>query len=138
MAISVCLTLGIIFKQPLRQLQGFVGGFARLMGLDITVPDFSTLSRRRVGLSIPKKSKTQSIGPIELIEDSTGLKIFGEGEWLHNKHKIKSKRKSWRKLHIGLNVTIGDKPCSDFTKYGVGDPTALNELLNQIDVGRSI
>jgi hypothetical protein len=87
MAISVCLTLGMVFKQPLRQTQGLVGSLARLMGLDVPVPDFSTLSRRGAGLSMPEKSKAQRAGPIELVVDSTGLKIFGEGEWLQNKHK---------------------------------------------------
>jgi hypothetical protein len=82
MAVSVCLTLGMVFKQPLRQTQGLVGSLARLMGLDVPVPDFSTLSRRGAGLSMPEKSKAQRAGPIELVVDSTGLKIFGEGEWL--------------------------------------------------------
>jgi hypothetical protein len=87
MAISVCLTLGIVFKQPLRHTQGLVGSLARLMGLDVPVPDFSTLSRRGAGLSLPEKSKAQRAGPIKLVVDSTCLKIFGEGEWLKNKHK---------------------------------------------------
>jgi hypothetical protein len=65
--------------------------------------------------------------------DSTGLKIFGEGEWLEKKHKTKPKRKSWRKLHLGLDITTGDIVCSDLTKDDVGDPTALAELLDQID-----
>jgi hypothetical protein len=55
MAISVCLTLGMVFKQPLRQTQGLVGSLARLMGLDVPVPDFSTLSQRGAGLSMPEK-----------------------------------------------------------------------------------
>ena len=80
MAISVCLTLGMVFKQPLRQTQGLVGSLARLMGLDVPVPDFLTLSRRGAELSIPEKSKAQRAGPIEFVVDSTGLKIFCEGE----------------------------------------------------------
>jgi len=133
MVISVCLTLGMVFKQPLRQTQGLVGSLARLMGLDVPVPDFSTLLRRGAGLSMPEKSKAQRARPIELVLDSTGLKIFGEGEWLQNKHKTKAKRKSWCKLHLGLDITTGDIVCSDLTKDNVGDPTALPELLNQID-----
>ena len=61
------------------------------------------------------------------------MKIFGEGEWLQNKHKTKAKRKSWCKLHLGLDITTGDIVCSDLTKDNMGDPTALPELLNQID-----
>ena len=65
--------------------------------------------------------------------DSTGLKIFGEGEWLHQKHNTKVKRKSWRKLHLGLDLTTGDIVCVDLTKDDVGDPTALPDLFDQID-----
>ncbi len=54
-------------------------------------------------------------------------------KWLQNKHKTKAKRKSWRKLHLGLDITTGDIVCSDLTKDDVGDPTALPELLDQID-----
>jgi hypothetical protein len=71
MTISVCLTLGMVFKQPLRQTQGLVGSLARLMGLDVPVPDFSTLSRRGAGLSMPNKSKAQRAGSIELVLDSS-------------------------------------------------------------------
>ena len=133
LAISVCLTLGMVFKQPLRQTEGLVRGLAKLMGLDVPVPGFSTLSRRGAGLSLPEKSKAHKSGPIELVVDSTGLKIFGEGEWLQNKHKTKAKRKSWRKLHLGLDLTTGDIVCADLTKDDVGDPTALPDLFDQID-----
>ncbi len=61
--------------------------------------------------------------------DSTGLKIFGEGEWLENKHKTKPKRKSWRRLHLGLDLFSGDIVCSELTKDDVSDPTALPDLL---------
>lgn len=72
--------------------------------------------------------------------DSTGQKVFGEGEWLENKHKIKVKRKRWRKLHLGLDLVSGEIVCSDLTTDDVGDPTALSDLLGQIDgpVGKFI
>ena len=65
--------------------------------------------------------------------DSTGLKIFGEGEWLQVKHETKAKRKSWRKLHLGLDLTTGEIICSDLTLDHVGDSTALPGLLDQFD-----
>ncbi|MFX0547190.1 transposase [Roseovarius sp. S1116L3] len=85
MAITICLTLGLVYKQPLRQTQGLMRGIVRLMGLDIPVPDFSTLSRRGRGLNLPVKSRTRRREPVHLVVDSTGLKIFGEGEWLREK-----------------------------------------------------
>jgi hypothetical protein len=63
----------------------------------------------------------------------TGLKIFGEGEWLEKKHKTKRKRHSWRKLHLGLDLASGEIVCSDITKDDIGDPTALPDLLDQVD-----
>ncbi|WP_438270377.1 transposase, partial [Rhizobium mongolense] len=57
------------------------------------------------GLALPStKSRATTSGPVHLVVDSTGLKVFGEGEWLENKHKAKAKRKRWRKLHLGLNL----------------------------------
>ena len=56
--------------------------------------------------------------------DSTGLKIFGEGKWLHNKHKTTAKRKSWRKLHLGLDLNTGEIVCTDLTKDDDGAPTS--------------
>ncbi len=133
LAITVCLTLGMVYKQPLRQTEGFMRSLVKLMGVDIRVPDFSTFSRRGSGLRLPIKSHSEANSPIHLVVDSTGLKIFGEGEWLENKHKTKPKRKSWRKLHLGLDLVTGDIVCSDLTTDDVGDPTALPELLDRID-----
>jgi hypothetical protein len=140
LAITVCLTLGIVYKQPLRQTEGFVRSLVKLMDVDIRVPDYSTFSRRGTGLTLPIRSRAEKDGPVHLVVDSTGLKIFGEGEWLENKHKTKPKRKSWRKLHLGLDLVSGHIVCSDLTKDDVGDPTALPDLLDQInaDVTRFI
>ena len=95
--------------------------------------DFSTFSRRGSGLDLPLQSRSDKAGPIHLVVDSTGLKIFGEGAWLQSKHKTKAKRKSWRKLPLGLDLATGEIVCSDLTTDDVGDPTALPELLDQID-----
>ncbi|SEO31903.1 Transposase DDE domain-containing protein [Pseudorhodobacter antarcticus] len=133
LAITVCLTLGMVYKQPLRQTEGFVRSLVKLMGLDIRVLNYSTFSRRGTGLTLSMKSRAEQDGPIHLVVDSTGLKIFGEGEWFQNKHKTKAKRKSWRKLHLGLDLVSGDIVCSDLTKDDVGDPTALPDLLHQVD-----
>lgn len=79
LAIKICLTLSAVFKQPLRQTQGFMGSIATLLGVEIAVPDFSTLSRRGKGLTLPATRKTDRSDPVHLVVDSTGLKVFGEG-----------------------------------------------------------
>ncbi len=106
---------------------------AKLLQLNISVPDFSTLSRRGSDLTLQPTPKSNSNEAIHLAIDSTGLKIFGEGEWCEEKHRNKAKRKSWRKLHLGLDLVIGEIICSDLTADDVGDPTVLPNLLDQID-----
>jgi len=54
-------------------------------------------------------------------------------KWLEQKHNTKRKRRSWRKLHLGFDLVSGEIVCSDLTKDDVGDPTALPDLLDQID-----
>ena len=105
------------------------------MGVDIRVPDFSAFSRRGSGADLPLKSRPDKAIPIHLVVDSTGLKIFGEDEWLQSKHKTKTKpeRNSWLKLHLGLGLTTGEIVCSELTSEDVGDPTTLPEPLDQID-----
>ena len=105
LAITMCLTLGMVYRLPLRQTQGLIRSISKLMLLEISVPDFSTLSRRGRGLSLPARPKIKITDPVHLAIDSTGLKVFDEGEWLQSKYNVKAKRKRWRKLHLGL------KPC---------------------------
>ena len=84
-AIQACLTLKVLFGLPLRQTTGFVASLLEHVGLDWSVPDFSTLCRRQKTLSvaIPYKGST---GPLHLLIDSTGIKAEGEGEWNARKH----------------------------------------------------
>ncbi|AXI49203.1 IS5/IS1182 family transposase (plasmid) [Sulfitobacter sp. SK012] len=136
LAIELCLTLGMVFQQPLRQTQGLMRSIAALLRVEIAVPDFSTLStlsRRGNGLVLSERHRSNSRAPIHLVVDSTGLKIFGDGDWLEEKHKTKRKRRSWRKLHLGLDLASGEIVCADLTTDDVGDPTALPDLLDQVD-----
>ena len=133
LAIEMCLTLGKVLKQPLRQTQGLMRSIATLLGVKIAVPDFSTLSRRSNGAILRPNPRTDNGVSIQLVVDSTGLKIFGEGDWLKETHKAKAKRKSWRKLHLGLDLVSGQIVCSDLTADDIGDPTALPSLLDQTD-----
>ena len=110
-----------------------MGSIGTLMGLDIRVPDYSTLSRRANGLSIAQAVRQGGSVPVHLVVDSTGLKIFGEGEWLAQKHKTKGIRRRWRKLHLGLDLASGAIVCANLTHDDVGDSTALPGLLDQLD-----
>ena len=133
LAIETCLMLRTAYHLGLRQTQGLMGSIGTLMGLDIRVPDYSTLSRRANGVSIAQVMRQAGSVPIHLVVDSTGLKIFGEGEWLAQKHNTKGIRRRWRKLHLGLDLASGAIGCAALTHDNVGDSTALPGLLDQLD-----
>ena len=99
LAILTTLSLGLIFHLPLRQTEGFVDSLLRLLDLDLSAPDHTTLSRRNKDIKVPPLSPG-STEPLHLIVDSTGLEISGAGEWGINNHG--QKRWCWRKLYSGL------------------------------------
>ena len=101
LAIETALTLRLVFGLPLRQAEGFLRSLFGLMGVDLPVPDHTTLSRRAKGLELRLRSSA-SAGPIHLIVDSTGLSIVGEGEWAAAKYGGKGRR-CWKKLHLGVD-----------------------------------
>ena len=103
LAVRTALTLRVVFSLPLRQTEGFLDSLLRLMGLNLKAPDHTTLSRRNQIVAVPPLTRSYD-GPIDLIVDSTGLKILGCGEWNAHKHKASKKRRDWRKLHIGVDA----------------------------------
>jgi hypothetical protein len=103
LAIETALTLRLIYHLPLRQTEGFVASIFDLMGLHLDVPDHTTLSRRSKTLKIKLWAELH-LGPIDLIIDSTGLSVFGEGQWAAAKHG-KRGIQGWKKLHLGADGT---------------------------------
>jgi hypothetical protein len=85
LAIITALTLRAVFRLALRQTEGLIGPILRLLGLELAVPDHTTLSRRALTLVLPSRPHSGS-GPLHLLVDSTGLKLGGPGEWLVEKH----------------------------------------------------
>ncbi len=131
-AIEMWLTLRMVFRQALRQTRGLMRSISKRMRLDTTVPHFTIMSRRGNGLSLAPKTASETTKPVQLFVDSTGLQIFGEGEWLEEKHTTKSKRRAWRNLHLGLELVSGEIVCSELTTDDIGDPNLLPGLLDQI------
>ena len=129
-AIQARLTLKVLFGLPLRQATGFVQSLLQLIGLDWAVPDFSTLCRRQrtLKVSLPYRGGT---GPLNLLIDSTGIKAEGEGEWNARKHGG-SKRRIWRKIHIGIDEKTLEVRAVEVTGSNIGDAPVLPDLLNQI------
>ena len=87
LAITTALTLRAVFRLALRQTEGLIGSVLQLLGLDLPVPDHSTLSRRAETLKVPRPQARRA--PVHLLVDSTGLKLCGPGEWLVEKHGTK-------------------------------------------------
>ena len=135
-AIQTCLTMKVLFGMALRQATGFVESLLRLIGLDWSVPDFSTLSRCQKLLKVKIPSRG-SQGPLHLLIDSTGIKVEGEGEWNARKHGG-PKRRVWRKLHIGIDEQTLEIRAAEFTSNEVGNAPMLPELLNQIPADQEI
>jgi IS5 family transposase len=123
------LTLRLVFHLALRQTEGFVASLIRLMGLDLETPDHTTLSRRNDKVEVPPLAK-KSDGPIHLVIDSTGLKIVGDGEWHAHRHKTSNKRRSWRKLHLGVDGD-GFIVASELTDSGVDDASIGVAMLEE-------
>src|SRR5271157_2189900 len=129
-AIQMMLTIKEVFHLTNRGVEGFMRSVFQLLKIKLPVPDHSTLSKRGKDLkvSLPKKRSTS----LNIVMDSTGLKIYGEGEWKVRMHGA-SKRRTWRKLHIGANPDDGEIQAVLLTENGVSDDRAVEGLLEQIE-----
>jgi hypothetical protein len=134
LAILTALTLRAVFRLALRQTEGLIGSVISLLGLTLAVPDHSTLSRRAGTLEVPQARSSTSISsePLHLLVDSTGLKLCGAGEWLVEKHGTKARR-SWRKLHIGMDANTGEIVAAALTTNDVDDASQVGPLLDQLE-----
>ena len=130
--IACLLGIKVVFKLPYRQLQGFAGSFIQLMGFDIIMPSYTQICRRASDLEVNIEAPI-SKAPIYVVIDSTGLKVYGEGEWKTRKHGV-SKRRTWRKLHLGVDEKTGFIHAQVLTENGKGDGDAqqVKDMLGQI------
>jgi len=129
-AIEIMLTIKEVFHLTNRGVEGFVRSLFEMMEIHLGVPDHSTLSKRGkiLKVNLPKKSR----GRLNIVLDSTGLKIYGEGEWKVRKHGY-SKRRTWRKLHLGGNPETGEILAVVLTENSVSDDAVVEEMLKQIE-----
>ena len=130
LAIETALTLRTVFRLALRQSEGLIGSIMKMLEIDLPVHDHTTLSRRACGLPVCNLARIGT-GELHLIVDSTGLKLRGAGEWLFEKHGT-TKRRAWRKLHIGIDAGNGEIVASDLTDKDVDDASHVPTLLDQL------
>lgn len=129
-ALEVMLTVKEVFHLTNRQTEGFMRSLFAMLKIALSVPDHSTLSKRGQKMKVNLSKKTSQ--RLNIVMDSTGLKIYGEGEWKVRQHGV-SKRRTWRKLHIGANPEDGEIQAALLTNNSVSDDDAVAGLLAQIE-----
>src|ERR671916_297845 len=129
-AIELVLMLRLVFHLALRQAEGLAASVLRLLGHELRVPDHTTLSRRSRGFA-GRRPETVPHGPMHLVVDSTGLKLFGRGEWDEERHG--RARRSWRKLHIAVDAGTGEIVAGALTDNGADDAGQVPALLEQVE-----
>jgi IS5 family transposase len=129
-AIELVLMLRLVFHLALRQAEGFAASVLRLLGQELRIPDHTTLSRRSRDLA-GRHPEAIPHGPVHLVIDSTGLKLFGQGGWDAEKHG--RTRRSWRKLHLAVDADAGEIVACVLTDNGADDAGQVPARLGRIE-----
>ena len=130
-AIELCLVVKAVYHLPLRQVEGFICSFFKLAGVKLPVPDYSLICRRSAGLSIDFKLKGAK-KVCDIVIDTTGLKLYGEGEWKVRLHGW-GKYRSWMKLHVALDEDEQMAEAVALTPDAVDDASTVEDLPAQIN-----
>lgn len=130
-AIETMALLGQVYSLALRATQGLLKSIIEIMKLEIKVPDYTTLCRRRKALEIVLTAKEKATAR-HIVVDSTGVKIYGEGEWKVRQYGW-TKRRTWRKLHIAVDEASKEILVAAVTKNSVDDAEILPILLEQVE-----
>ena len=128
-AIECLLMLKAVYGLPYRQTIGFAQSLFALLDVDVTMPDYTLLCKRSGSLSVDL-APSQSDEPKHIVVDSTGLKIYGEGEWKVRQHGY-SKRRTWRKFHLGADEKTHELQAVVVTEANVDDAEAGKKLLEE-------
>ena len=126
LAIATALTLRAVFRLALRQTEGLIRSILQLLGVDLAVPDHSTMSRRARVLALPRMATGRR--PVHLLVDSTGVRLCGPGEWLVERHGSRMRR-LWRKLHLATDADTGQIVAAELTGHDVDDGGQVEGLL---------
>jgi hypothetical protein len=129
-AIESLLVLRELFQLAYRQTEGLGRSLAQLMGAHIPIPDYTTLAKRAAKLPVSRDVRRPA-GAIDVVVDSTGLKVFGEGEWKVRQHGP-GKRRTWRKLHLAVNPDTQEIEAETLTENTCDDASQVDPLLDQV------
>jgi len=131
-AIRCGLMIKAVFRVALRALQGLIGSLIKILGLNLECPHYSRFSRRAKGLQIPLRRLLKPGERLHVVFDSTGVKVYGEGEWKVRKHGY-SKRRTWRKIHVGMCADTGQVVVSAITSNNVTDDVAMIHMMEALE-----
>ena len=131
LAIETLLTLRELFRLPYRQTEGLGRALAKLTDVEIAIPHHTSLVKRAARLNIATKL-TKVNGPVDVAVDSTGLKVYGEGEWKVRQHGV-DKRRAWRKIHLAIDPSSHTILAQLLTDPRTHDATVALPLLDQVE-----
>ena len=127
-AIECALVMKSLFHLSLRATQGFLESITAMLKLELPVPDYTTVSRRQGTLRVSLRLQGRAR---HVVVDATGLKVYGAGEWHAGKYP-RHRRRTWRKLHVGVDATSKEIVAMDITTSRVHDSRQLPTLLSQV------
>lgn len=130
-AIQCVLTLRAVYHLALRATQGLAQSVFGFLQVRLPVPTYSTLSRRGARSEV-ELSRVSLSEPVPLVIDSSGFKVYGEGEWKVRQHGW-SKRRTWRKLHLAVDEATGEIVAAVASEAGVSDDEVLPDLVGLVD-----
>jgi hypothetical protein len=130
-AIECLLALRELFQLPYRQTEGLGRALVKLMEVEVAIPDFTSLAKRAAKLKVSLEVAS-SKGPIDIVIDSTGLKIFGAGEW-RAQANCHPKRRAWRELHLSINAATQEIVAEVLTSKKRDGADLVPPILAQID-----
>jgi IS5 family transposase len=130
-AILTMATLQEIYHLGVRQTEGLVDSLGERLHLEVAIPHYSTLSRRRATLEI-ELPRTRGKEALHVVVDSTGVKVFGEGEWKVRQHGY-TYRRTWRKVHLGVDEASGELVAAVVSTNNYSDSQLLPDLLEQVE-----
>lgn len=133
-AIECLLTIKYLFHLPYRGVEGLAHSLLPLMfDRVVHIPDYTTIQRRQKNINLRvRKSKYQRRKSIDIVFDSTGFKVYGEGEWVVRMHG-KSKQRTWKKIHLAINHHTQGIEAVEVTDNSCGDSQMVKPLLSQIE-----
>jgi len=126
-AIEASLTIRYAINLSLRGIEGFIHSLFSLMHIKLPVPDYTLLSKR--GKNLPKPKFPDKI--TDIVIDSNGLKVYGEGEWKVRQYGA-DKRRKWKKLHIGIDPKTGKVQIHEITDSNISDTEVGCQLIKRL------